>query len=55
MVKAINRVIYTLGTVEVKGKANMDALLGCILALEKVRDDMKEKDVVEGDAGNKQG
>ena len=54
MERIINRVIYTLGTVEVKGKENLDALLGCILALEQLKAKLsKEGDNV--DAKNKQG
>lgn len=32
----IARVIYTLGQVDVRGKDNMDKMLGCIQALERL-------------------
>ena len=34
MEEFLNTLIATLGDIEVKGKANLDALLGCILAAE---------------------
>lgn len=36
MKTTLQRVINTLGEIEVKGRANLDRLLGAILALEKV-------------------
>lgn len=36
-------VINTLNSLEVKGKDNLDMLLGAILALEKLLDDIKEE------------
>lgn len=36
--KIIERVLITLNAVEVRGKSNMDKLLGCINALETVQD-----------------
>ena len=33
----LTSVIYTLNQVEVKGKANLDSLLGCIQTLEKLK------------------
>lgn len=41
MEELIRKVIATLNAVEVKGKDNIDRMLGCILALEKVADAMK--------------
>ena len=38
MEELVRKVLSTLEAVEVKGKANMDRMLGCILALEKVAD-----------------
>lgn len=42
MRNTINRIIATLNGVEVKGKDNLDRLLGSIQALELLRDSMKE-------------
>lgn len=36
MIDLISAVIGTLETVEVHGKTNLDALLGCIQALERI-------------------
>lgn len=36
----LRRIIITLNDVEVKGKGNMDKLLGCVLHLEAMADDM---------------
>jgi len=41
MEELIRKVLATLNTVEVKGKANMDKMLGCMQALEKIADAMK--------------
>lgn len=41
MEELIRKVLATLDKVEVKGKANMDMMLGCMQALEKVADAMK--------------
>ena len=37
----IRKVLATLDTVEVKGKDNMDKMLGCMQALEKIANAMK--------------
>ena len=54
MEKLINSLIYTLGTIEVKGKANLDALLGCILTLEQLKEKISQA-VKNDDTENKQG
>ena len=54
MEKILDRLIYTLGTIEVKGKENMDALLGCILTLEQLKAKLSQE-VDGGDTGNEQG
>lgn len=41
MEELIRKVIATLDTVEVKGKANLDKMLGCMQALEKIADAIK--------------
>ena len=41
MEELIRKVISTLDKVEVKGKANMDRMLGCMQALEKIADALK--------------
>ena len=41
MEELIRKVLATLDKVEVKGKANMDKMLGCMQALEKVADALK--------------
>ena len=41
MEELIRKVLATLDTVEVKGKVNMDRMLGCMQALEKIADAMK--------------
>ena len=38
MKEIFDSLIYSLGRVEVRGKENMDILLGCIQTLEKLRD-----------------
>ncbi len=45
----IASVIRTLGGVEVKGKPNLDKLLGSILALEKVLAEMERGDADAAD------
>lgn len=40
MEELIRKVIATLDAVEVKGRANLDRMLGCMQALEKVADAM---------------
>lgn len=37
----IARIIYTINQVDVRGKDNMDKLLGCIQALEGLQERMK--------------
>ena len=54
MEKILDRLIYTLGTIEVKGKENMDALLGCILTLEQLKEKISQA-VNNGDTENEQG
>ena len=41
MKEIFDKLIYSLGRVEVRGKENMDILLGCIQTLEKLRDMIK--------------
>lgn len=31
----LNQLLFSLGCIEVKGKENLDTLLGCILAIEQ--------------------
>lgn len=38
----LKKVIYTLNTVEIHGKQNMDRMLGCIQLLEYITDGMEE-------------
>ena len=40
-VKQINRIIYTLNQVTVRGKENLDCLLASIQSLEKMKDVME--------------
>lgn len=42
MEELIRRVIATLDTVEVKGKTNIEKILGCMKALEKIADAIKQ-------------
>lgn len=39
----INRIIYTLNLVSVRGKENLDSLLASIQALEKMKEDMQHE------------
>ena len=39
----LQSIISTLGKIEVKGRDNLDMLLGCILTLEKLRDSCETK------------
>lgn len=41
MEELIRKVLATLDKVEVKGKDNLDRMLGCMQALEKIADAMK--------------
>lgn len=41
MEELIRKVLFTLDKVEVKGRENLDRLLGCMQALEKIADAMK--------------
>lgn len=41
MEELIRKVLATLDAVEVKGKDNLDKMLGCMQALEKIADAMK--------------
>lgn len=38
----IDQIIYSLNCLEVKGKHNLDILLGCILQLEKLREELNK-------------
>lgn len=49
MYNALKAVIATLETIHVSGKNNLDKLLGCILTVEKICNEM-EKVVAEGDS-----
>lgn len=44
----INRIIYTLNLVNVRGKENLDSLLASIQTLEQLRDTM-QKEMLEGE------
>lgn len=37
VIAILDKVVKTLGNVEVRGKENLDALLGCILTLERLK------------------
>lgn len=39
-VRIITRVLYTLEQVEVRGKQNLDKLLGCMQALEALKESL---------------
>ena len=41
MKEIFDKLIFSLGRVEVRGKENMDIMLGCIQALEQLRDMIK--------------
>ena len=41
MKEIFDKLIFSLGRVEVRGKENMDILLGCIQTLEQLRDMIK--------------
>ena len=41
MEQLIRQVVATLDTVEVKGRDNMDKILGCMQALDKIADAMR--------------
>lgn len=43
MKEIFDRLIFTLGRIEVRGKDNLDMLLGCINALEKLKGMIKEE------------
>lgn len=40
--KTLRAVVNTLNTIEVKGRENMDRLLGCIMALEHIMAQQEE-------------
>ena len=42
ILQALNAVIKTLGCVEVRGRDNLDRLLGSIITAEKIRDALKD-------------
>lgn len=50
ILQALNAVIKTLGSVEVRGKDNLDKLLGSIITVEKVRDALKDAQKGAADA-----
>lgn len=43
MLDVLSKLIATLNRIEVKGKENLDMLLGCIQTLEKLKSLVKEK------------
>lgn len=43
MKEIFDRLIFTLGRIEVRGKDNLDMLLGCINTLEKLKGMIKEE------------
>lgn len=53
--KTLERVIYTLNRIDVRGQDNLNALLGCIQAVEKVTAVLAEaqKQAAEGAASEK--
>lgn len=58
MLQIIKSLIITLEKIEVRGKDNLDMLLGCIQTLEKLLETIKEaqeKEVAGNDAENQQG
>jgi hypothetical protein len=57
MLQIIKSLIITLEKVEVRGKDNLDMLLGCIKTLEKLLEtikDAQEREVAGNDTENKQ-
>ena len=52
MITTLSAVIKTLDTIEVRGKENLDALLGCILTLERLVSQLenhpKDEEVKDG-------
>ena len=50
MEELIRKVISTLDKVEVKGKDNLDKMLGCMQVLEKIADAMKHNREALGEA-----
>lgn len=53
IITILSKVINTLDNVEVKGKENLDALLGCILTLERLKTALTEE-VKSNEADHKQ-
>lgn len=53
MQEILGSLIVTLNKIEVKGKNNLDMLLGCIQTLEKLREKVKE--ATENEVDNQQG
>ena len=43
--ETLSRIITTLNQIEVKGKDNLDKLLGCIMVLERMLSESTEKEV----------
>lgn len=50
MENVIQKVLYTLGLIEIKGRENIDRMLGCMQALEKVADALKHNRETLGEA-----
>ena len=46
----LKQIIFTLNSIEVKGKDNLDKLLGCILLLESIVNAPAETDNKEGNS-----
>ena len=44
----LNTLLQSLNSIEVKGKNNIDILLGCILAVEKMQETMKDEVTTDG-------
>ena len=50
MEDTIQKVINTLNTITVNGKQNLDRLLGCIMALERVLSEMHSKQAEDAES-----
>jgi len=50
MEDTIQKVINTLNTITVNGKQNLDRLLGCIMALERVLSEMHNKQTEDAES-----
>ena len=51
MKKFLKTLLLTLGDIEVKGKSNLDLLLGSMLAIEKMISQIEEQEKQEADDG----